>query len=321
MIRDRLHTRFDKPHDKILAPRRTRSYDVGVRAPLVVVFALTAGCGGPMAQLRTDNHRMATTVDELRAELRAERRKSKDLENQIFLLTDRLETAQLHGGGGVPVAAPTLPVEVLSPDDVPENGTLLGTSDDGTEIVYLGDAAAPPADVELGDERDAIEPAPAPRPVKARPSARPLRELPTSAELGVRTRAPADDDEGGDGALALYRRATAALEAKDHAGAIALFRDLIARYPQHEYADNAQYWLGEAFYDQKDYAHAVTEFRATVTGYPSGNKVPDALLKIGLSYAALGDPGKARAALEQVVRLYPKTSPAAIAAARLEQLP
>ena len=65
----------------------------------------------------------------------------------------------------------------------------------------------------------------------------------------------------------------------------------------------------------------MSEFRATVAQYPLGNKVPDALLKIGLAYAALGDTAKARAALTQVMRQYPTSSPAAIASARLEQLP
>jgi TolA-binding protein len=68
-----------------------------------------------------------------------------------------------------------------------------------------------------------------------------------------------------------------------------------------------------------DDARAITEFRATVSRYPRGNKVPDALLKIGFAYQALGETDKARAALEQVVALYPGSSPAAIAAARLEK--
>ena len=276
-----------------------------------------------MSQLRTDHRRMATEVDELRAELRAERRKSKDLENQVFLLTDRLETAQLHGAA--PIAAPQLPVEVLSPDDVPENGTLLGTSDDGSEIIYVGDAGAEPLAIDDLEGADDPEAAPDEPPAAPAPRRKPrLRQLPTSAELREPASAsapvPATAAEDDD-AIARYRRGTAALKAGDHAGAIAIFRELIARFPAHEYADNAQYWLGEAYYDQKDYARAVTEFRATVTGYPAGNKVPDALLKIGLSYVALGDPAKARAALEQVVRLYPKTAPAGLAATRLEELP
>ena len=43
------------------------------------------------------------------------------------------------------------------------------------------------------------------------------------------------------------------------------------------------------------------------------------LLKIGFAYQALGETDKARAALEQVVSLYPGSSPAAIATARLEK--
>jgi TolA-binding protein len=46
--------------------------------------------------------------------------------------------------------------------------------------------------------------------------------------------------------------------------------------------------------------------------------VPDALLKVGYCYSALGQSAKSRAVLEQVVNLYPKSEPAALAAKRLE---
>jgi tol-pal system protein YbgF len=284
-----------------------------------------------MAQVRTQNTQLTTTVDELRAELRSEKRKRRDLENQVFLLEDRLETQQLRRPDGAP--APVLPVEVLSPEDVPEDGRLVGTTDDGTAIIYTDEANAPPVEIDddslAADDNDRPPPPPPPRRA-TKPRARtaqasrartPLRDLPTSSDLGAQT-ATADataDDEGGDPALALYRRGTAALKAREHTAAITAFRDLVARYPEHDYADNAQYWLGEAYYDQKDYARAITEFRATVSRYPRGNKVPDALLKIGFAYQALGETDKARAALEQVVSLYPGSSPAAIAAARLEK--
>ena len=155
----------------------------------------------------------------------------------------------------------------------------------------------------------------------ARPRARPegLRDLPTSTAL--RDPPPPPRPAADDAALALYRKGQAALKVRDHAAAIEAFRALIGQHPTHDYADNAQYWIGEAYYDQKDYARAVSEFRATVAAYPLGNKVPDALVKIGLAYAALGETAKARAALAQVVRQFPKTAPAAIAATRLEQLP
>src|SRR5689334_11247459 len=127
-------------------------------------------CGGPMAQARTQNAQLTTTVDELRAELRAEKRKRRDLENQVFLLEDRLETQQLRRPDGAP--APVLPVEVLSPDDVPEDGRLVGTTDDGTAIIYTDEANAPPVVIDedslAGDNDDAPAPPPPPR-TKPRP--------------------------------------------------------------------------------------------------------------------------------------------------------
>ena len=306
-----------------------------------------------MAQARRENTTLAGDVDHLRAELRSERRARQDLENQILVLKDQLETARQRGAASAPV--PTLPVEVLSPDDVPENGRLVGVADDGSEIVYAGDAMKPPVELDsrdLGGSADDDRPSPRPRPRRAAAPPPDLDALPSAGELeaGVkvrdlpttpprrttpvpgttriadtrgdtRTRPPAADPDAADPAAALYRQGTAALKSREYDAAIAALREVVTRFPRHELADNAQYWLGEAYYDQKDYPRALAEFRATVASYPRGNKVADALLKVGFAYQALGDPAKARAALEQVVSLYPGTSPAALAAGRLETLP
>ena len=282
-----------------------------MRTPVVVALLVTAGCGGSLTQLRADNQRLAKDVSALRAELRAERRKTRDLENQLVVAAD-----QRAPGDVVALAPPpSLPVEVLAPPDVDENGALVG--DDAGDSVYLGDPDAPSIQLDPSEltRRDHDDDRP------ARPRARPggLRDLPTSTAL--RDPPPPPRPAADDAALALYRKGQAALKVRDHAAAIEAFRALIGQHPTHDYADNAQYWIGEAYYDQKDYARAVSEFRATVAAYPLGNKVPDALVKIGLAYAALGETAKARAALAQVVRQFPKTAPAAIAATRLEQLP
>ena len=115
-------------------------------------------------------------------------------------------------------------------------------------------------------------------------------------------------------------RSYTALRAGNHAYAITGFRNFIKRYPRHDYADNAQYWLGEAFYDRKDYDKALAEFRRVVTRYPRGNKVPDALLKIGYSYTSLKQLSKARSAFKQIVTVYPKGRPAELASAQLAKL-
>jgi tol-pal system protein YbgF len=120
---------------------------------------------------------------------------------------------------------------------------------------------------------------------------------------------------------ALYQAALAQLRAGHHDEAVAGLRAFVAAHPQHDLADNAQYWLGECFYDRKDYSTALREFRRVIEVFPNGNKVPDALLKLGLSYLALGSARPGREALADLVRRFPQHPTAALAGARLAELP
>ena len=49
---------------------------------------------------------------------------------------------------------------------------------------------------------------------------------------------------------------------------------------QATFLDNAQYWLGEAYYVNHDYTNALAAFQRVVDKYPQSRKVPDALLKV-----------------------------------------
>lgn len=148
-----------------------------------------------------------------------------------------------------------------------------------------------------------------PGPVQAAPVPPPA----SRAQPG--TRDPADGD-----IRAQYRRAYDALKAGDHASAVAGFRAFVQRHSGSDLADNARYWLGESFYDKRDYRAALTEFRKVVNDYPQGNKVPDALLKIGYCHIALGESTNARSVLAQLIEIYPRSNPAALAAERLATL-
>jgi tol-pal system protein YbgF len=121
-------------------------------------------------------------------------------------------------------------------------------------------------------------------------------------------------------AVDLYRRSLEALRAGRHVEAAAGFRDFLKQHANHDFADNAQYWLGECYYDQKDYPMALREFRRVVEKYPQGNKVPDALLKVGFAHLALGSTEVGRQTLEQVVRSYPRHEAAGLANAKLSEL-
>jgi tol-pal system protein YbgF len=118
----------------------------------------------------------------------------------------------------------------------------------------------------------------------------------------------------------LYRRSYEALRQGKHDEATDGFREFLRRYPAHDLADNAQYWLGECYYDVKDFTSAVREFRRVVERFPHGNKVPDALLKVGYSYLALGSVDAGKQTLEQLIRSYPRHETAVLATARLAEL-
>ena len=114
-----------------------------------------------------------------------------------------------------------------------------------------------------------------------------------------------------------YHRYYEALRAGNHSYALTGFRNFVERFPKHDFADNAQYWIGETFYDQKRFKSALLEFRKVVDNHPTGNKVPDGLLKLGYCYHQLGEATKAKQVWQQVIQLYPKSNPATLARTKL----
>jgi tol-pal system protein YbgF len=118
-----------------------------------------------------------------------------------------------------------------------------------------------------------------------------------------------------------YDAAFNALKGSDYPKAISGFRNFVATYPSSPLASNAQYWLGEAFYVTRDYPNAITAFQKVTQDWPDSRKVPDALVKIGFTQAALGKNGDARVTLEQVVQRFPGSEAATLASERLKRLP
>jgi tol-pal system protein YbgF len=98
------------------------------------------------------------------------------------------------------------------------------------------------------------------------------------------------------------------------------FRDFIAKYPQSNLRDNAQYWLGESYYVVRNFRQAAEEFSKVVKDHPKSPKAPDAMLKSGYSHYELGEWAKARESLSQVTALYPGTTAAKSAEQRLAKM-
>lgn len=108
----------------------------------------------------------------------------------------------------------------------------------------------------------------------------------------------------------LYRRAFAAHKERRYGSAILDFEEFLRLYPDHEYSDNAQYWIGESYYSQGEYGQAIVEFNRVLDKYAHGDKASGALLKIGLSLSNMGDKQRSKVFLNRLISEYPQTDAA-----------
>jgi len=296
---------------------------------ICVVTTLLAGCADSAVQSQ-----LADVQKRLQSEQRrtaAAEHKIDELENRVFLLTDQVESqkvAAIHHARQ-PAA---LPVVTLKPDAVEPASVASSPPPDASdpsvandeEIVFEG--AAKSSDPQhtrtvlridgttVSSHKTAARREPIQVSAADNLGVAPAPPIRTSAVAPVERAAPAAEP------LALYKSAYEELRAGRHEEAERGFRDFVRRYPHHDYADNAQYWLGECFYDQKRYDKAAPEFRTVLTRWPTGNKAPDAMLKLGFSLLALGDADKGGKVLREVPATYPRTEAARLASERLAQL-
>ncbi len=244
---------------------------------------------------------LVSQVQELQDEVRALRGQIEDQTNQLETLRQRqrdqfLDLDQRISGGSN--AASSASGQTDSPDAQSEvttvensNGTVAGDVPLVTEASSEDPDVRPPMDlpsdtVALGTPELQSQPLPA---------------------------NPAEEK-------AEYEQAFQSLKDLRYADAAENFQTFLARYPQSEYAGNAQYWLGESYYVTRNYDIALDSFEDLLKKYPQSSKIPDALLKIGYAHYELKQWDQARAALEQVKQQFPDTTLARLADNRLRSM-
>ncbi|MCS5564901.1 MAG: tol-pal system protein YbgF [Methylococcales bacterium] len=119
---------------------------------------------------------------------------------------------------------------------------------------------------------------------------------------------------------AIYQRAFVFLNNGRYDDAVSHFSLLIDSYPQGDYADNAQYWLGETYYVKREFQLAREHFTKVMENYSESIKVSDALLKTGYIEYETGQWGKARKVLKSVVEKHPDSNAALLASDRLKRM-
>jgi len=95
---------------------------------------------------------------------------------------------------------------------------------------------------------------------------------------------------------------------KDYGLAEQGFRDFLKKYPGDTRAADANYWLGETFFQRQKYRDAAEVFLVVSRDHPTTAKAPDALLRLGQSLAQMGERDAACGSLAEVGRKYPRAA-------------
>jgi len=117
-----------------------------------------------------------------------------------------------------------------------------------------------------------------------------------------------------------YQKAYEMLRNGHNNRAITAFNALISDVPAGEYADNSQYWLGEAYKVNQEMDAAKAAFLKVVMNYAGSPKVPDALLKLGYIEFEFKNMAKARDYFTQITVAHPQTTAAHLASKKLLQM-
>ena len=177
--------------------------------------------------------------------------------------------------------------------------------------------------------------APPVRPAPAPPNAAPAP--PSPAPLAAPPAVPAAVAPPATGALQpqdIYQAAYIDFSRGNYSLAIAGFREFLRRYPAHDLAGNAQYWLGEGYLglarayanavqadkEAEALSQAVQEFRKVLVNYSRADKVSTALYKEALALIELKQPQQAAARLQYLVDNFPQAEETPLAKERLASL-
>ena len=281
--------------------------------------AFVVGCGRgesaeerQMSQLREEITRVQTDRDRFEQRVNALELQASDTQQKgkvgAGLATDATPT-------------PKLRVITLSPDGSEESTTSGETASDGAKIT-VGNSGVSGEDPDDGTPRPTIRVRGAANHGAGRGGADEHIEqtLPDDSAGGIGGR-------GGSGGHAneasvqmssalnpaaqrAYDDALALVNTRQFGPALDAFAAFLVKYPDHPNADNATYWRGECYFAQQDYMRAAEQFEGVLARFPLGNKVPDALLKAGMTQQKLGNAAKARTYFDKLLQQYPRSEAA-----------
>ena len=111
----------------------------------------------------------------------------------------------------------------------------------------------------------------------------------------------------------LYKTGLDAIKKGNTKEAREIFTRYLKSFPDGPLANNAQFWIGESFYDEGDFERAIIEYDDVIKKYPEGGKVPAALLKQGMAFEKIKDLKTAQALYNKLIKDFPDSDESKLA--------
>ncbi|MCG3173185.1 MAG: Outer membrane protein assembly factor BamD [Myxococcota bacterium] len=278
---------------------------------------LLAGCAASRAEQAADPAILAERVDRLQAQNTRQDDEIRALKSRMEILQKRLETA---AAAPAPAAAQDddLKVVKLAPRPAPTAPAPAPRESryDNAPPIRISGASSDLLDKSGGD-KEIARLSEAVKSGDLDPDEIPAKK---AASAPAASTAPPPQSSKENEADLKFHLAYTRFAAGQYDDSVKLMEEFIRKYPDHHYADNAIFLIGESYFQRKQYQLAINEYQRVSTLYPKGNKVPDSLHKIARSYLALNDKVRAREVLERVMRTYPDSRAATLARDDIQSL-
>ena len=103
--------------------------------------------------------------------------------------------------------------------------------------------------------------------------------------------------------------------------AIQGFETYIRSFPKSEQADDAQFYIGEAYQLDGKMREALAAYERVASDYPQSNRAADSYYKRGVIYNTLNQPDKAREMFETTIKQFPNSESSRLAKQLLDARP
>jgi tol-pal system protein YbgF len=98
------------------------------------------------------------------------------------------------------------------------------------------------------------------------------------------------------------------------------FETYLRDFGRTDYADDAQFYIGECRSGLKQPNEAIDAYNRVISNHPRGDRVPDAYFKRGVLLSEMGQLDRARESFEALIKQYPETDLARLAKQHLDRL-